>query len=630
MNYISAEGITKVHGEKTLFQNLNFGINLGDRVGLIGVNGSGKTTLLRILAGLDMPDSGTVAVRKGIRMGYLDQNPIFEESATVFDNVFNGNHPLIQLIRSYEQMLVEDKNAPDYEARMHNLVEQMTLQHAWEYEHRIKEIISRLGIGEMAQKQVSLLSGGERKRVSMARVLMEEPDFLIMDEPTNHLDMETVEWLEELIKDRFPTLLLVTHDRYFLDSVTNHIMELDQGTVFKYKGDYAYFLEKKAEREQVRDAEIEKSRNLMRKELEWIRRQPKARGTKAKYRVDAFETLKEKATLHKPDAKLELQMKTSRQGGKVLNVKNITKKFGTQPIINAFTHYFQKGEKVGIIGKNGAGKSTFLNMLTGRLTPDSGDVDAGENTIFGYYKQEEIVLEEDKRMIEMVKDIAEVVELANGDKISASQFLQMFLFPPAMQYTYISKLSGGEKRRLQLLKILITNPNFLILDEPTNDLDISTLNVLEDFLQNYTGTLLLVSHDRYFMDKLVDHIFVFEGQGEIRDFPGNYTSYREWKKEEAEKEKTEKKKEVAPIIEKPQTATTEKTNKKRSFKENREYEQLTVEIDALESEKASLTAELNNSSTDYQRLTDISLRIKNIDNDLDEKGMRWLELSEME
>lgn len=631
MNLLSAENLTKIYGEKTLFSNVNIGIGEGERIALIGINGSGKTSLLKILAGLDAPDSGTVAVRKGTSLGFLGQNPIFAEDETVFDNVFTSNHPLISLIKDYELHSLSDVNAPDYEQKMHVLVEKMTVQNAWEYEQQIKEIISRLGIGEMVQQKVRFLSGGQRKRVAMAKVLIEAPDILILDEPTNHLDLETVEWLENLIDSKFKTIFLVSHDRYFLDKVTNQIVEIDKGEVYRYKGNYAYFLEKKGEREMMRDVEIEKARQLLKKELEWMRRQPKARTTKAKYRINAFEDVKTKAQRQESDGKIELQMKTTRLGGKTIHAKNITKRFGDNLLVNKFSHNFQKGEKVGIIGKNGVGKTTFLNMLTGLLAPDTGVVDMGETAVIGYYRQEEVDLNPQKRVIEIAKDIAEVVELANGEKITASQFLQMFLFPPQVQFNYVGNLSGGERRRLQLLKTLIRNPNFLILDEPTNDLDIGTLNILEEFLENFGGTLVLVSHDRYFMDRLVEHLFVFEGNGEIKDFPGNYTEYREWKQDKDEEEKTARKQAEAQKQAANQVETRKNiTKKRRSFKENQEFEKLSIEIDEMEQEKQSLSLLLNEGIADYEKLMSASKRIEELNDLLDEKGLRWLELGEME
>ncbi len=629
MNLLSAENISKNYGEKTLFKNINLGVNQGERIAFIGVNGSGKSTLLKVLSGEENPDEGTVSVRKGMMIGFLGQNPRFDEEATVFENVFSANHPLMKLIKEYELHHQKAHHTPDEEARALHLVEQMTALHAWEYEHRTKEIISRMGIEEWIQKPVGLLSGGQRKRVAMARVLMEEPDLLILDEPTNHLDLETVEWLENMISERFQNVLIVTHDRYFLDKLTNHIIELNNGETFKYKGNYAYFLEKKAEREEIRNAEIDKARNLMRKELEWIRRQPKARGTKAKYRVDAFDEIQEKARQKTTDTQLELQIKTSRLGGKTINVKNISKKYGETVLLNRFSHNFQKGERVGIIGKNGIGKTTFLEMLTGIVSPDTGDIDVGESTVIGYYRQEDMNLNEQKRVIEVVKDIAEVIELSNGEKITAAQFLQKFLFPPAQQYAFVSTLSGGEKKRLQLLTVLIKNPNFLILDEPTNDLDIGSLNILEEFLDNFPGTLIIVSHDRYFMDKLVDHLFVFEGNGIIKDFPGNYSDYREWKKAQAEDQK-EDKKEKTPASVSLDLPKKESPKLKRTFKEQKEFESLTEDLENLEIEKENLTGLLSAETTDYENLMKATNRIEEIRSLLEEKELRWLELSELE
>ncbi len=637
MNYISAEGLSKSFSEKWLFRNLHIGVNQGERVALIGINGSGKSTLLKILGGLDNPEEGKVSVRKGLKMGFLGQNPVFDEAKTVYDNVFYSGNSLLALIKDYEQLLVEDPSKPGYDNRLHIIIDKMNEADAWTYEQQIKEIISRLGIQEYIDRPVSVLSGGQRKRVAMAKVLIEEPDLLILDEPTNHLGLETIEWLEALIKSRFQTLLLVTHDRYFLDSVANQIWELDRGELFKYKGNYSYFLEKKADREEILGAEIDKARNLMRKELDWIRRQPKARGTKAKYRVDAFEVTKEKATQQKSDAKLELQMKMSRQGGKIMELKRIGKGYGDLKLITDFTYVFKKGDKIGIIGKNGTGKSTFLNILTGAIEVDKGDRDCGDTTVFGYYKQEDANLPNDKRIIEVVKDIAEYVELANGQKISASQFLSMFMFPPDSQYTFVSKLSGGEKKRLQLLLVLIKNPNFLILDEPTNDLDIGTLNVLEDFLLEFGGTLVIVSHDRYFMDRLVDHLFIFDGDGTIKDFPGNYTDFREakadnslWMAENERLENVEEKQAVNLNKGGSNQSTTNAASAKRklSFKEKTEFETLEKEISKWEAEKSKLTEEMNGGSLIHTQLSEHANKIKKLTDTIDEKSVRWLELSE--
>lgn len=628
MNLISAENISKNYADKALFKNLNVGLNHGERVGLIGINGSGKSSLLKILAGVDQPDTGSLSVRKGTSVGFLGQNPVFDEEKTVYENVFSASSPLLTLVKEYEHHQTLDENLPGYHDKMHDLMERMTEANAWNYEQQINEIISRLGIGSLADKKVKLLSGGQRKRIAMAKVLIEEPDVLILDEPTNHLDLETVEWLENIVKTKFQTILLVTHDRYFLDNITNKIIEIDNGQVYRYDGNYAYFLEKKAERQDIKNAEIDKAKNLMRKELDWIRRQPKARGTKAKYRVDAFEDTKATATQKNSNASLELQVKTTRQGGKIAELKKVHKAFGEHKIVTDFTYTFKKGDKIGIIGKNGAGKSTFLNLITGALTQDKGDIDIGETTVFGYYKQEDLVTDADKRLIEVVKDIAEYIEMADGQKISASTFLNMFMFPPADQYKYVGKLSGGERKRLQLLKVLIKNPNFLILDEPTNDLDIGTLNVLEEFLEYFGGTLIIVSHDRYFMDKLVNHLFVFEENGHIRDFPGNYTEFRE--------EKSDKKLSLKEVEEKPKTVhkiepiqPQEKVSKKISYKEKLEYETLEKELENLEIKKNTLVSKMNDGNINHIELQKLGSEMENIVSEIDSKTMRWLELAEL-
>jgi ABC transport system ATP-binding/permease protein len=622
MNYLSAENISKSFSERWLFKNLNFGISQGQRVALVGVNGSGKTTLLNVLAGKLPPDGGSVSVRKEVSIGYLGQNPEFNEEHTVQQAIFGGQGEVLDLIRDYELAIAN----PDTSAeKMQHLMERMDELQAWDFEIKVKQILSKLGIHNLEQ-QIKHLSGGQRKRVAMARVLIEEPSMLILDEPTNHLDLDTIEWLEGLLSTQNTTLLMVTHDRYFLDKVANEIAELDNGELYTYKGNYSYFVEKKASREEMAAAETEKARNLMRKELDWIRRQPKARGTKAKYRVDAFEELKEKAAKKTAAPQLELSVKTTRQGGKIIEVEHISKSFGDKKIVDDFTYVFKKKDRIGIVGPNGAGKSTFLNMLTGKLQPDSGTIDAGQTTVFGYYTQDELTFKDDQRVIDIVKEIAEVVEMANGEVITASQFLQHFQFPPAQQYTFVSKLSGGEKRRLQLLRVLIKNPNFLILDEPTNDLDIITLNILEDFLLNFGGCMLMVSHDRYFMDRLVDHLFVFEGEGKIRNFPGNYTDYREWLKEQEKIEPAPKP--VAPAPEKKQENSTGK--RKATYQEKKEFEELEKEMAKLEDRKAALIGTMNaGTTTDHEQLNSWATELEQINEQLEDKEMRWLELSEI-
>ncbi|RIJ34099.1 ABC-F family ATP-binding cassette domain-containing protein [Pontibacter oryzae] len=625
MNYLSAENISKSFGDRWLFKNLNFGISQGQRVVLVGVNGSGKTTLLNVLAGKLPPDSGSVSVRKEISIGYLGQNPEFDEELTVQQTIFAMQNETLELIQAYEKA-IEDPNTSA--EKMQHLMERMDERQAWDFEVKVKQILSKLGINNL-DVQIKSLSGGQRKRVAMARVLIEEPSMLILDEPTNHLDLDTIEWLEGFLGTQNTTLLMVTHDRYFLDKVANEIAELDNGEIYTYKGNYSYFLEKKADREQSEAAETEKARNLMRKELDWIRRQPKARGTKAKYRVDAFEELKEKAAKKTAGPQLELSVKTTRQGGKIIEVDHISKAFGPKKIVNDFSYVFKKKDRIGIVGPNGAGKSTFLNMLTGKLQPDSGMVDAGQTTVFGYYTQDELTFKDDQRVIDIVKEIAEVVEMANGEVITASQFLQHFQFAPPQQYTFVSKLSGGEKRRLQLLRVLIKNPNFLILDEPTNDLDIITLNILEDFLLNFGGCLLIVSHDRYFMDRLVEHLFVFEGDGQIRNFPGNYSDYREWQKDQEKIQQEEVKAAPAPVAEKKQEPQPSQ-KRKATFNEKQEYERLEKEIAQMEKRKSEIVETMNsNTLTDHEELTALARELESINEQLEEKEFRWLELAEL-
>ena len=621
MNYLSAENISKTFADRWLFRDLNFGLNKGQRLALVGVNGSGKTTLLNVLAGKLAPDTGSVSVRKEIKIGYLGQQPEFDENQTVQQTLFSGQNEIIETIRQYELCLHDETGDPD---KLQRLMERMEELQAWDYETKVKQILGKLGIVDL-EKEIRHLSGGQKKRVAMARVLIEEPDLLIMDEPTNHLDLDTIEWLENVLSSPQQTLLMVTHDRYFLDKVANEIVELDQAKLYFYKGNYSYFIEKKAERELQQDVEIEKARNLMRKELDWMRRQTKARGTKSKSRIDAFYDLKEKASSKVSQAQLELSVKTTRQGGKIIEVEKISKNYGDKKIVDNFSYVFKKKDRIGIIGQNGAGKTTFLNMLTSKVKPDSGEIDPGQTTVVGYYTQDELTFKDDQRVIDIVKEIAEVVEMANGEVITASQFLQHFMFPPAQQYTMVGKLSGGEKRRLQLLRVLIKNANYLILDEPTNDLDIITLNILEDFLLQFGGCLLIVSHDRYFMDQLVEHLFVFEGEGKIRNFPGNYTDYREWLAEqEKEPNKPAPKPEPVPVA----PAAPASNKRKATYSEKREYDQLEKDIQVLETEKEGIIARMNSGAGDHKKMAEDAARLKQIDQQLDQKSERWLELGE--
>jgi ABC transport system ATP-binding/permease protein len=626
MHYVSVEGLTKSYGIKPLFSNISFNIEEGDKIALIARNGSGKSTLLRILSGTETADEGKVWVSKDVTVALFEQEPQFNESASIIDNIFYYNHPIIKAIRQFELASEED----DSEGLSDAIIKMDELG-AWDFDSKVKQIFGKLNIHHLNQ-QVSTLSGGQRKRVALAKTLIDigfehKHVLLIMDEPTNHLDVEMVEWLEHYLNQEKLTLLLVTHDRYFLDAVCNEIIELDRETLYVYRGDYEQYLEKKTARIESELSSIDKAKNLYRKELEWIRKQPKARTTKSKSRIDAFSNVEAKAKTRIEDQQMELQVKMTRLGGKVVELKKLYKAYGEKQILKGFDYTFKKGERVGVIGKNGAGKSTFINILQGIEEADSGKVNIGDTVVFGNYSQTGLQVKEDMRVIEFVKDIAESFPLANGGSLSASQFLQLFLFPPEQQFTYISKLSGGEKRRLHLLSILFRNPNFLILDEPTNDLDLPTLGVLENFLSEFQGCLVIVSHDRYFMDRLVDHLFVFEGDGEVRDFPGNYSQYRIWLKDkdqdsQAYKFVEQKKEEPAPVV---QTANKRKV----SYKEKREFETLQEEIAKLEKEKVQVQEKLNSGSAGFEELQQLASRIGEITALLDEKEMRWLELSEL-
>ncbi|OZI06707.1 ABC transporter [Siphonobacter sp. BAB-5385] len=621
MNYLSAEGLSKSTGERWLFRNITFGLSKGDKVALVGRNGTGKTSLMDVLAGLQTAEEGTVSIRKEVRVGYLNQQPNLDENQTVLDTLFLGDTPLLQAIRAYELALIDGTDQ-----QLADAAEQMEVQKAWDYESKVKQVLGRLGVAESNfDKQVGQLSGGQRKRVALAKVLLDEPDLLILDEPTNHLDLEAIEWLENYLGTANMTLLLVTHDRYFLDRVCTEILELDEGNIYRYKGNYSYFLERQSERHASESASVDKAQNLLRRELEWMRRQPKARGTKAQYRIDAFYDLQDKANQGRKESNVELNIGMARLGSKIIELEHIKKAFGDLKIVEDFEYVFRRRERVGIVGKNGVGKSTFLDILTGEQQADSGVISVGETVRFGYYTQSEPTFKPGQRVIDVVKDIAEVVTLGSGETITASQFLQHFLFDPKKQYTNVEKLSGGEKRRLQLLQVLIQNPNFLILDEPTNDLDIQTLNVLEDYLLQFAGCLVLVSHDRYFMDRLVEHLFVFEGEGRIRDFPGNYTDYRENLSSAPVVEPTK------PKVEAPKPASTPapvSTKRKLSYKEQRELETLEKEITELEGQRAAITEQMNAGEGDYQQITLWSKEIEEINVQLEEKEFRWMELSE--
>jgi len=636
MNLLSAENISKNYADRWLFQNLNFGLQQGQRVAFVGINGTGKTTLMKVLAGLEAPDTGLVTRRQGIRVTYLGQQPVFDESLTVEETIFASQNDTLRAVKAYEHVVNDPNHDPD---ELQKVMERMDALNAWDYESQVQQILGKLGIlGELLQRNVSKLSGGQRKRVALARVLIEEPDVLLLDEPTNHLDLATIEWLENRLNSPSLTLLMVTHDRYFLDKVANEIVELDKGQMYRYQGNYAYFVEKKADREMRESIEVEKARQLFKKELEWMRRMPQARGTKQKARIDAFYVTKEKASTNLTKQQLELSVKTTRQGGKIIEAEHLNKKFGDKVVLDDFSYVFKKKDRIGLVGPNGAGKSTLLNMLTGKLQPDSGSVDVGQTTVFGYYTQTELEFDPSQRVIDIVKEVAEVVELANGDVLTASQFLTLFLFPPAQQYTLVNKLSGGEKRRLQLLRVLVKNPNFLILDEPTNDLDLGTLNILEDFLLHFTGCLLIVSHDRYFLDNLAEHLFVLEPGGAVLNFPGNYTDYRDYlaeREELAELEAEEKAAKAARAAAKtvaasppPAPVAAAPAKRRASFAEKKEFEQLEKDIAALEKEKEALVANLATGQGTRQELTDWPARLQAVDKELDTKGERWLELSD--
>lgn len=586
---------------------------------MVGANGVGKSTLLKILTGQLQSDSGKVVLRDGIRTGYLTQTPTVGPNTLVKSLLFDENNKVAMVVKRYEEAVHNPDTSPE---KMQALLEQMEDLKAWDYDAKVQEITTRLGVPsfDMTFRE---LSGGQRKRIFLAQLLLAEPDLIVLDEPTNHLDLEAIEWLENYLSAVNVTLIMVTHDRYFLDNVANEIFELDRGKLFTYRGNYAYFLEKKSEREAMLRVEVDKAKNLLRKELEWMRKQPKARGTKAKYRIDAYYELKEKASQNLKKDRLELDIQETRQGTKVLELHGISKSYNGVTLIDSFSYIFKKHDRVGIVGKNGVGKSTFLDIITGQVKADKGELIPGVTTKMGYFTQETVDLNPAHRVIEEVKAIAEFITLADGSTVSASKFLDLFLFPPEKQYTFIEKLSGGERKRLQLLKVLITNPNFMILDEPTNDFDIDTLNVLEEFLEKFGGCLLLVSHDRYFMDHLVEQLFVFEGDGQIRVFNGNYSDYRTWLDEKDIEEVKEISKPAAP------TPKENTSGKKPSFKEKKEYEEVQKEIERLESEKRSATEKLNDATLSHQQLTDLGRRIEEIVQEIDGKTARWLELDEI-
>jgi ABC transport system ATP-binding/permease protein len=628
MHYVSVEDLTKSYGVKPLFQHITFHIEEGDKIALVARNGSGKSTLLRILSGQDTPDSGTVWIHKDVTVALFEQEPVFNEEKSILDNIFDHNHPVINAIKAYEAA----SDAEDIDKLTEAIVRIDELS-AWDFDTKVKEILGKLNIHHL-QQSAGTLSGGQRKRVALAKTLIDigfehKHVLLIMDEPTNHLDVEMVEWLEHYLNQEKVTLLLVTHDRYFLDAVSDEIWEMDGSNLYSYTGDYENYLEKKTARIENETASIDKARNTYRKELEWMRKQPKARTTKSKSRQDNFYVVEAKAKQRIEDNQVELQMKMNRLGGKIAELKKVYKSFGDKVILKGFDYTFKKGERLGVIGKNGVGKSTFINMLQGIEQPDNGKINIGETVIFGNYSQQGLVIKEDMRVIEFVKNIAEHFPLAAGGSLSAAQFLNLFLFPPEQQYTYISKLSGGEKRRLHLLSILFRNPNFLVLDEPTNDLDLPTLGILENFLSEYQGCLLIISHDRYFMDRLVDHLLVLEGDGLVRDFPGNYSQYRDWVRDRGDLAAFPNEEPAAKAAPAASTPVPAVAKKQLSYKEKREFEILEQEMARLTQEKQDITNRLNGGSTPFDELQKLSIRIGEIGQMLDDKELRWLELSEM-
>jgi ATP-binding cassette subfamily F protein uup len=635
MHYVSVEGLTKSYGITPLFKGISFNINEGDRIALIARNGVGKSTLLRILSGKEHPDAGTCKIHKDVHLVLFEQEPQFIETATVTQNLFNQEHPTMKAISNYE-MAMESED----EDLITNAIMEMEEHNAWDFESKVKTILTQLNIHHLEQP-VAKLSGGQRKRVSLAKTLIQigfEPKhvLLLMDEPTNHLDLNMIEWLENYLEQEKVTLLLVSHDRYFLEAVTDEIWELEREKLYSYKGDYENYLEKKAARIESELASIDKAKNTFRKELEWMRKQPKARTTKSKSRQDNFYEVEAKAKQKIDDTNLQLDMKMTRLGGKIIEAKKVYKSYGNLVVLKGFDYTFSKGERIGIVGKNGVGKSTFLQILQGITQPDSGKINVGETIVFGHFSQEGLVYKKDMRVIEYLKTFAEQFPLASGGSLSAAQFLELFLFTPDKQYTYLSALSGGEKKRLQLLTILFKNPNFLILDEPTNDLDLPTLAVLEQFLIDYAGCVLLVSHDRYFMDKLVDHLFIFEGDGVIRDYPGNYTQFRILEKSKqsyasvssditTSKASTSNEKIVAPV-----PVVEKKVVEKMSYKEKLELETLNKNMPELEAKKNELTAKLNSPDLNYEEIISYSEMLAKLNSELEIAELRWLALSEKE
>lgn len=636
MNLLSVNNLSKAYGAKVLFDKITFGINYGEKVALVAKNGSGKTTLFKILKGLEIADEGEVVFRKDITVGFLEQNFTFDENSTIQHLIDTADNKLVRAIKKYDDIIKQSEtdSGNALADKLEAALNEMNMIGAWDYEKNIIEILSRLDITD-TKRTIKTLSGGQKKRVALALTLINKPNLIIMDEPTNHLDIEMIEWLENYLQDTSISLLLVTHDRYFLDEVCDRIIEIDNHQLYEYKGNFDYYLEKKAAREQITEAEIDKAKNLYRKEVVWVRKMPKARGTKSKSRVEAFYEIEKKAKQKRIEKKIELTVKMERMGSKIVELHHITKNYPNKIILSEpFTYTFIPGEKIGLVGKNGVGKTTLLNIIQGKEVVDSGRVALGDTIVFGYYSQGGMVINNDKRIIEIIQDIAEHIPLANGSSLSASQLLTRFNFPPNVQYSYAHTLSGGEKRRLFLLTVLMKNPNFLILDEPTNDLDIITLQTLEEFLEEFKGCVLIVSHDRYFIDRLVDHTFVLEGDGCIKDFPGNYTEYRIWKSEQKDEPKELPKNVITAITNEKKITTTssEPTSnaapKKLSFKQQQQLAELEKEIPLLENKKADLEKQLASGITDYIQIQKLGEELKKVSEELDEKSMQWLEMQE--
>lgn len=612
---LQIETLTKSFGERVLFENISLGINEGERIGLIAANGTGKTTLLNIIAGKEDYQNGNVVFRKDIRVGYLEQDPHFPSGLTVLEACFHSDNPIVETIAAYERAIASVDHP-----ELSSLMEKMDALGAWDYEQRAKQILTQLKITDLTQR-VEELSGGQLKRIALANALITEPDLLILDEPTNHLDLEMVEWLEKFLIETRMSLLMVTHDRYFLDRVCNEIVEIDSRQLYTYKGNYSYYVEKRQERIELTNAVAEKTRNLYKRELEWIRRTPSARTGKAKYRVDNFEEISSQRRTALRTEQVKLGIKSSYIGTKIFEMVGLNKSYGEKCILRDFNYIFARGEKLGIVGENGVGKSTFIKMLLGEVAADSGTIDVGETVKFGYYSQTGLEFDEKMKVIDVVKAISEDILMADGSRLTASQFLQQFLFAPEAQHNYVYKLSGGERRRLYLCTILISNPNFLVLDEPTNDLDIQTLNVLEEYLTAYTGCVIIVSHDRYFMDKVADHIFAMEGDGMVKDYPGGYSDYREWK---AEQQLDKPKQEKPAIIERPKP-----TKAKLTFNQKREFEQIEKELPELEKLKTEIEQRMSSGKLTTTELIKQADKIAVLIEEIDTKTMKWLELSEL-